>query len=91
MSVLYSLIRPETRKAHRAKWFVYAGGHGQPLEKIPHTAQMRGSWPGWDVECSCGWASKTGGATKTSVENDLRDHRWSEQCKVDGPLEAKEA
>lgn len=86
MSVLNSLIRPEVKKEHRARWFVYSGG-----ERIPHTAQMRGHWPGWDVECSCGWKTKTGGAIRASVENDLWDHRWSEQCEQDRQAETKGA
>lgn len=77
---LQYLIRPETMKAHRARWFAYAGGYGTPLVKIPHNSKMRGSWPGWDVTCSCGWESRTGGATKGSVLDALWDHRWAEQC-----------
>jgi hypothetical protein len=69
------LLTPETMRAHRARWFVYAGG-----QKLPHAASMRGHWPGWDVACSCGWESRTGGATRTSVSDALLDHRWSEQC-----------
>ena len=45
-----SLITPETVKAHQARWFVYTGGCGQPLEKIPHAASTRGHWRGYDVE-----------------------------------------
>ena len=77
------LITAETKREHRAKWFVYAGGYGQPLEKIPHQASMRGNWPGYDVECSCGWESKTGGAVKTYVADQLWDHRYEAQCEKD--------
>jgi hypothetical protein len=70
-----SLITAETMRAHRARWFVYSGG-----EKIPHTASMRGHWPGWDVTCSCGWETKTGGATKSYVSDELWIHRYSEQA-----------
>lgn len=61
---------------HKIRWFVYAGGYGQPLTKIPHTASMRGHWPGWDAECECGWESRTGGATKASVQRDVRAHKY---------------
>ena len=74
------LITDETMREHRARWFVYAGGYGQPLTKIPHTASMRGHWPGYDVECSCGWKSRTGGAIKRSVQDALDDHRYSAEC-----------
>ena len=81
---LGSLITAETRRAHRARWFVYGGGYGEPLVKMPRQATMRGHWPGYDVECSCGWKSKTGGATRRSVEDMLWDHRYSEQAKAAG-------
>lgn len=55
--------------AHRVRWFVYAGG-----ERIPRTSTMRGVW-GYDVECSCGWATTTGGATKTYISNEVHLHR----------------
>jgi hypothetical protein len=66
---------PEVMKAHRASWYVYAwNGQGQ-YERLRHAAVMRGGW-GWDVECSCGWQTRTGGATRRSVEQDLWFHRW---------------
>lgn len=64
------LISDATMRAHRARWFVYADGH-----KIPHTATMRGRWPGWDVTCSCGWQSCTGGGIRRYVADMLDDHR----------------
>ena len=65
------LITKETMQEHRARWFVYAGGNGVPLQKIPHTANMRGSWPGWDVTCSCGkWESRQAAPLRpTSTRN----------------------
>lgn len=61
---------------HRITWWVYSGGYGQPLERIRKTATMRGHWPGYDATCECGWDSKTGGAVKSSVERDVRDHKY---------------
>ena len=58
-----------TETKHRIRWYVYAGD-----EMIPHTASMRGTW-GYDVKCSCGWESRTGGATRTSVERDVWFHK----------------
>jgi hypothetical protein len=80
MSLTRLLVRPETLAAHRARWFVYAGGYGTPLTKIPHTASMRGHWPGWDVTCSCGWESRTGGAVRSYVADKLLDHRLDAQA-----------
>ena len=68
-----SLITPETMAAHRATWFVWAGG-----QKMRREATMRGTW-GYDVTCSCGWESRTGGATRRSVEDMLWDHRYDAQ------------
>lgn len=56
---------------HRIRWYVWSGG-----EKMPHQATMRGRWPGWDAACECGWETRTGGATKTSVQRDVDDHKW---------------
>jgi len=83
------LITAETMRAHRARWFVYAGGYGQPLEKLPHTAQMRGHWTGWDVECSCGWTSATGGAIRARVAEALWDHRFDVQVEAELHAEAR--
>ena len=52
------------------KWFVYSMGH-----KLPRTASMRGSWDGYDVACSCGWESKTGGAIKSCVTDLMEKHK----------------
>lgn len=69
-----SLISPEIMKAHRAAWYVWAGG-----VKIRHQATMRGFW-GYDVTCSCGeFDSRTGGATRSYVSNELWFHRYQAQ------------
>lgn len=73
--ILNRILTAETKAAHRGTWYVWGGS-----ERLRHQARMRGTW-GWDVECSCGeWASKTGGATRVSVEKVFWDHRWSAQC-----------
>lgn len=58
-----------TGTAHRIRWYVYAGG-----VRIPRTATMRGLW-GYDVECSCGWETRTGGATRGYVEREVWFHK----------------
>lgn len=73
MSLTGSMISDEILKAHRAAWYVWSGG-----VKMRRTAKMMGSW-GYDVTCSCGWESKTGGATRTSVEDAFFDHRLDAQ------------
>ncbi len=54
------------------KWFVYAGE-----EKMRYTSSMRGTW-GYDAECSCGWQTRTGGAVKRSVLEDVKWHKIME-------------
>lgn len=72
-----SLISPEILKAHRATWFVWAGG-----VKMRRQATMRGFW-GYDVTCSCGFKTRTGGATRRTVEDMLLDHRMDAQGDAD--------
>jgi hypothetical protein len=79
-----SPISPETMREHRARWFVYAG-----REKIRHTATMRGQW-GYDVECSCGWKTRTGGGVRSYVEDELFAHRFSAQCDAERAATAGE-
>jgi hypothetical protein len=68
------MISPEVMKAHRATWYVWAGG-----VKMPRQATMRGFW-GHDVTCSCGeFDSRTGGATRRTVEDMLFGHRLEAQ------------
>jgi N6-adenosine-specific RNA methylase IME4 len=54
---------------HRIRWYVWAGG-----QRLPRTARMRGTW-GYDVECSCGWQTRTGGATRKYVEDQVWLHK----------------
>jgi hypothetical protein len=56
---------------HRIRWYVYAGS-----ERIPRTARMRGVW-GYDVTCSCGWETRTGGATRGYVEGEVWLHKYT--------------
>jgi hypothetical protein len=59
--------------AHKIRWFVWAGN-----EMIPHTSHMRGMWD-YDAKCSCGWETRTGGAVKRYVAEQIADHK--EQAK----------
>lgn len=55
--------------AHRIRWYVWAGG-----VRIPRTASMRGLW-GYDVTCSCGWETRTGGAVRRYIEDQVWIHK----------------
>ena len=54
---------------------------------MPHTAAMRGHWPGYDAECSCGWATRTGGATRRYIEGEVWLHkRFPVVCTIEVDL-----
>lgn len=54
---------------HRISWFVYVDG-----KQIPRQATMRGQW-GYDVKCSCGWETSTGGAVRSYIEREAWFHK----------------
>jgi hypothetical protein len=60
---------PETVPAPRIRWFAVTEG-----QRIPATSTMRGTW-GWDATCSCGWDTRTGGATRSYVREEVRLHK----------------
>jgi hypothetical protein len=61
----------ETHTEHRIAWFVYVA----PGQKIRRTASMRGRWPGYEVTCSCGWETHTGGAVRSYIEREVWHHK----------------
>ncbi len=68
-------ITPETKAAHRARWFARLEG-----EWIPRNSIMPGSAWGWDVRCSCGWETRTGGAIEAFIRSELFWHRFYAQA-----------
>jgi hypothetical protein len=62
---------------HTVRWFVYTGGTNPDgtAERIPRTSSMRGSWPGYEAECSCGWKSRTGGGVESWVRELVSEHK----------------
>ena len=60
-------LHPTTEKI-QIKWFVYNGS-----EKMRYTGGI--SFRAWDASCSCGWESKTGGAIRTRVVEEVRVHK----------------
>jgi hypothetical protein len=61
-----------TNEKVQIKWFaIFADGSKMRNNKgFVHNA--------WDVTCSCGWESKTGGAIKASVQSDVDSHKVME-------------
>jgi hypothetical protein len=58
---------------HRISWFGVVPGSGERVRRNRHMAG--GDW-GWDVVCSCGWETRTGGATQQSVRDAIYWHRF---------------
>lgn len=58
-----------TTMKHRITWFVVVDG-------VPHRHKttMRGSW-GYDVTCSCGWQTRTGGAVRRYIREEIDIHK----------------
>lgn len=54
---------------HKITWYVYAG-----TELIRRQATMRGTW-GYEVKCSCGQESHTGGAVLSYLRQRVFDHK----------------
>ncbi len=74
------LITDQTMREHRATWWVYGEpGNTDPATRIRRNAGMRGLW-GYDVTCSCGWDSRTGGGLRRYVADLLDDHRLDAQA-----------
>jgi hypothetical protein len=55
---------------------------------------MRGLW-GYDVDCSCGWRTRTGGGTRRAVADELWFHRHEAEAEAEAadaePLEPADA
>ena len=62
----------DTKSAHKVSWFVVVD-----RQLLPHTASMRGQW-GYEAKCSCGWETKTGGATKSYITGEISFHKFME-------------
>jgi hypothetical protein len=78
---LQYMIRPDTMRAHRVRWYVYSGPYGE-LEPVQSGRTYAGM--GYEAMCSCGaWQSRTGGALRRSVEDAVWDHRYDEQGSAD--------
>jgi len=60
--------------AHKIQWWAYAWNHDGEVHKIRRSHTMRGEW-GYDVVCSCGWETRTGGAIRSYIEREVRIHK----------------
>jgi len=60
--------------AHRIQWWVYAWNGDGTVHKMRRSRTMRGQWS-YDVTCSCGWETRTGGAVRSYIEREVRIHK----------------
>lgn len=63
---------------HRTSWWVYTGGTDEQgrRERIRWQSTMRGFWPGYDASCSCGWETRTGGAVRSYIRQQIWEHKF---------------
>jgi hypothetical protein len=61
---------------HRIRWFARFPGTDE--DWTPRTARMSmaANQFGWDVRCSCGWETHTGGAVPRYIRDLIWSHRW---------------
>lgn len=55
---------------HSIRWWAYVDGG-----RVPRQSTMKSGQFGWDVTCSCGWESRTGGATMASLDRTVAAHK----------------
>lgn len=61
------------QQEHKVRWF--ARFPDSPADDwMPRQSSMRGAW-GFDVRCSCGWETRTGGATESAIRTEVRFHK----------------
>lgn len=63
--------KPAAAAGHRISWFVYL----EDGVRTRYSTNMAGDLPAWDLTCSCGWDSRTGGATKGAVRKMMAAHK----------------
>lgn len=64
-------LHPTTEKV-QIKWFAVLS----PGVKVRNNAGFIHN--AWDVECSCGWATKTGGAITSWMQDEVKSHKIQE-------------
>ncbi len=61
-----------TKEKVKIQWF-WVAGDGTKIRNNKGFVHYA-----WDVKCSCGWETKTGGAIKASVKRDVEAHKYYE-------------
>ncbi len=63
--------------AHKIEWWAYTYDSAGNEHLIRRNNWMRGPW-GYDVVCSCGWKTTTGGAIRAYIQKEVRRHKIEE-------------
>lgn len=67
---------PATRANHRIRWYARVQPDGYvPDGWLPRNSQMADASFGWDVKCSCGQQTGTGGAIAARIREAVYWHR----------------
>jgi len=61
-----------SRESINIKWWVVL----ESGKRMRHSNTMRVRWWGFEATCACGWDSKTGGALRSAVRQDVSDHKF---------------
>jgi hypothetical protein len=77
--------RTNAVEGHRIRWFARFSGH--PDDWMPATSGMVRSSFGWDVRCSCGWETNTGGGTEGYVRDLVYWHKFDQRRELNGDPE----
>lgn len=72
---------------HRIEWWVYVDPADPRKPRVRRTATMRGRWPGYDVTCTCGWQTTTGGAVRSYIEQEVWSHKFEVATAADTTTE----
>lgn len=68
------MVAATTETLHRIRHYVYL----DPSDRsslVPRESGMRGAWP-CEAKCSCGWETHTGGAVRSWVDREVREHKF---------------
>ena len=66
---------------HRIRWYGVAVAHDGTRTLIPRNGGMAARDWGWDATCTCGWATRTGGAIAACIRREIEDHRLDIELK----------
>jgi hypothetical protein len=61
---------------HIIRWFARFPGTDEDWTPRSAGMSMAANQFGWDVRCSCGWETRTGGAVPRYIRDQIWWHRW---------------